>query len=272
MAENFYLDFGNITILNKWRCPMATYLNNFSVSDNFLSQVKESIGYPLVDNETLSELFTDDWIKINICGREAEVFFTYFPLVKNIGVQVSGTQEVSVDAPSNCLGVVHSAFVENGNGNLNLMSGNPFYTSTITSISSSTMRNYGTPFDYNSYMFSSSQQQFFNKALQNSNKAFYAYYDEIGDRIVVKSTLVGTVSVDVGCYAESVDEIPRRLRVRYLNLCQYSLAMRFAEILKMQNSDLPLSIDTDAIFDLNSERYKDLVEWMETNSTYCIMR
>ena len=251
---------------------MATYLENFEVSDNFLSQVKESIGYPLVDEDTISELFTDEWIKDNICGREAEVFFNYFPLVTNIGVNVSGTTEVSVDAPPRTLGIVHSAFVQSGGGNDNLMSGNPFYTYTITSISSSTMRNYGSPFDYNSYMFSSSQQRFFNNALNNSNKSFYAWYDEINDKIVVKSTLVGCVSVDCGCFAESTEQIPRRLRTRFLNLCQYALAMKFAEILKMQNSDLPLSIDYSEIYDSNKEKYDELLEWCQNNSTYCIMR
>lgn len=251
---------------------MATYLENFDVSDSFLSKVKESIGYPLVDEETLNELFTDDWIKENICGRNAEIFFNYFPLVTNIGINVNGTSEVSVDSPKNTLGIVHSAFVESGGGNNNLMSANPFYTSSIVSVSSSIARNYGSPFDWNSYYYSASQQQFFNKALQNSNKSFYAYYDEVHDRIVAKSTLVGTVSVDVGLYGESEESIPKRLRVKYLELCQASLAMRFAETLKMQNSDLPLSIDTDSIFDLNKDRYDELREWMQNNSTYCIMR
>lgn len=251
---------------------MSTYLNNFSVSEDFLEQTKESIGYPLVDTQTIAELFEDNWIKKNIIARQAEVFFNYFPLVTNIGVNVSGTSEVSVDAPENCLGIVHSAFVQSGGGNDNLMSGNPFYTSTITSISSSTMRNYGTPFDYNSYMFSSSQQRFFNNALNNSNKSFYAWYDELNNRIVCKSTLIGTISVDCGCFAESTEQIPRRLRTRFLNLCQYALAMKFAEILKMQNSDLPLSIDYNEIYDSNKEKYDDLIDWMQNNSTYCIMR
>lgn len=251
---------------------MATYLENFDVSDSFLSKVKESIGYPLVDEETLNELFTDNWIKENICARNAEIFFNYFPLVTNIGINVNGTSEVSVDSPKNTLGIVHSAFVESGGGNMNLISGNPFYNSSIVSVSSSIARNYGTPFDLNSYYYSASQQQFFNKALQNSNKSFYAYYDEVHDRIVAKSTLVGTVSVDVGLYGESEESIPKRLRVKYLELCQASLAMRFAETLKMQNSDLPLSIDTDSIFDLNKDRYDELREWMQNNSTYCIMR
>ena len=251
---------------------MATYLENFSVSDSFLSKVKESIGYPLVDEETLNELFTDDWIRENICGREAETFFNFFPLVVNVPINVSGTAEVSVDSPKNTLGIVHSAFVESGGGNMNLMSGNPFYTSSIVSVSSSIARNYGSPFDYNSYFYSSSQQQFFNKALQNSNKSFYAYFDELHEKIVVKSTLVGTVSVDVGLYGESEESIPKRLRIKYLELCQSALGMKFAEILKMQNSDLPLSIDTDSIFDLNKDRYDELREWMQNNSTYCIMR
>ena len=251
---------------------MATYLSNFVVSDSFLDKVKESIGYPLVDNDTLKELFEDDWIKENICGREAEIFFNYFPLVVNVGVPVSGTSEVSVEAPKNCLGIVHSAFVEYGGGSGNLMSGNPFYTSTITSVSSSTMRNYGLPYDINSYYFSSSQQQFFNKALQNSNKSFYAYYDEPNNRLICKSTLVGTISVDVGVYGESEESIPRRLRVKYLELCQASLAIKFASILKMQNSDLPLSIDVDSIYDTYSDKRESLVEWMQQNSTYCIMR
>ena len=216
---------------------MSSYLNNFSVSDNFLSKVKESIGYPLVDADTLSELFTDDWIKENICGRNAEIFFNYFPLVTNIGINVNGTMEVSVDSPKNTLGIVHSAFVESGGGDNNLISGNPFYTSSIVSVSSSIARNYGTPYDFNSWMFSSSQQQFFNKALQNSNKSFYAYFDELNEKIVCKSTLVGTISVDVGIYGESEESIPKRLRAKYLELCQASLAMRFAETLKMQNSD-----------------------------------
>ena len=185
---------------------------------------------------------------------------------------VSGTSEVSVDAPPNCLGIVHTGFTESGGGSGNLMSGNPFYTSSITSISSSTMRNYGTPFDYNSFYFSSSQQRFFNNALNNSNKSFYAYYDEINDKIVAKSTLIGTVSVDCGCYADSTDSIPKRLRVKFLNMCQYALAIKFSEILKMQNSDLPLSFDVSEIYDSNKDKYDELLEWMKLNSTYCIMR
>ena len=251
---------------------MATYLENFEVSEDFLSATKESIGYPLVDTETIAELFEDNWIKKNIIARQAEVFFNYFPLVTNIGVQVSGTAEVSVDAPPRTLGIVHSAFVQSGGGNDNLMSGNPFYTASVTSISSSTMRNYGTPFDYNSYMFSSSQQRFFNNALNNSNKSFYAWYDSINDKVVCKSTLIGTISIDCGCYAESTEQIPKRLRTRFLELCQASLGCKFAEILKLQNSDLPLSIDTDSIFDLNSDRYREILEWCQNNSTYCIMR
>ena len=251
---------------------MSTYLNNFNVSEDFLEQTKESIGYPLVDTDTIAELFTDEWIKKNIIARQAEVFFNYFPLVTNIGVNVGGTSEVSVDAPPRTLGIVHSSFVQSGGGNDNLMSGNPFYTASVTSISSSTMRNYGTPFDFNSYFYSSSQQRFLNNALQNSNKAFYAWYDELNDKLICKSTLVGTISIDCGCYAESTEQIPRRLRTRFLNLCQYALGIKFAETLKLQNSDLPLSIDTDSIFDINSDRYNELIEWMQQNSTYCIMR
>ena len=251
---------------------MATYLENFSVSDSFLSKVKESIGYPLVDADTLSELFDDNWIKENICGRNAEIFFNYFPLVTNIGVNVNGTSEVSVDSPKNTLGIVHSAFVESGGGNNNLMSGNPFFMSSIVSVSSSIARNYGTAFDWNSYFYSSSQQQFFNKALQNSNKSFYAYYDEVHNKLIAKSTLPGTVSIDVGLYGESEESIPKRLRVKYLELCQASLAIKFALTLRMQNSDLPLSIDVDAIYDTYTDKKDTLIEWMQANSTYCIMR
>ena len=251
---------------------MSTYLENFAVSDSFLSKVKESIGYPLVDADTLSELFDDNWIKENICAREAEQFFNFFPLVVNVPINVSGTAEVSVEAPSNCLGIVHSAFVESGGGNNNLMSGNPFFTSSIVSVSSSIARNYGTAFDWNSYFYSSSQQQFFNKALQNSNKSFYAYFDEVHNKLIAKSTLPGTVSIDVGLYGESEESIPKRLRVKYLELCQASLAIKFASMLRMQNSDLPLSIDVDAIYDTYTDKKDALTIWMQQNSTYCIMR
>ena len=251
---------------------MSTYLNNFSVSDSFLERVKESIGYPLVDTDTISELFDDTWIKENICARNAEIFFNYFPLVTNIGINVNGTAEVSVDSPKNTLGIVHSAFVESGGGDNNLMSGNPFFTSSIVSVSSSIARNYGTPFDLNSFYYSASQQQFFNKALQNSNKSFYAYFDEVHHKLIAKSTLSGTVSIDAGCYAESVDMIPKRLRTKYLELCQSALGIRFARTLQMQNSDLPLSIDVSAILEENKEIHENLTTWMQQNSTYCIMR
>ena len=251
---------------------MSTYLENFSVSDSFLSKVKESIGYPLVDDDTLSELFDDNWIKENICAREAEQFFNFFPLVVNVPINVSGTAEVSVEAPSNCLGIVHSAFVESGGGNNNLMSGNPFFTSSIVSVSSSIARNYGSPFDWNSFYYSASQQQFFNKALQNSNKSFYAYFDEVHHKLIAKSTLTGTISIDVGLYGESEESIPKRLRVKYLELCQASLAIKFASTLRMQNSDLPLSIDVDAIYDTYTDKKDALTTWMQQNSTYCIMR
>ena len=249
-----------------------TYLENFSVSDSFLERVKESIGYPLVDTDTLSELFDDNWIKENICAREAEQFFNFFPLVVNVPINVSGTAEVSVEAPKNTLGIVHSAFVESGGGNNNLMSGNPFFTSSIVSVASSIARNSGTAFDWNSWMFSRSHQQFFNKALQNSDKSFYAYFDEVHHKLIAKSTLSGTVSIDAGCYAESVDMIPKRLRTKYLELCQSALAIRFARTLQMQNSDLPLSIDVSAILEENKEIHENLTTWMQQNSTYCIMR
>ena len=47
---------------------------------------------------------------------------------------------------------------------------------------------------------------------------------------------------------------------------------KFAEILKMQNSDLPLSIDYGEIYDSNKEKYDELIEWCQNNSTYCIIR
>ena len=68
------------------------------------------------------------------------------------------------------------------------------------------------------------------------------------------------------------DSTEKRLRTKYLELCQSALAIRFARTLQMQNSDLPLSIDVSAILDENKEIHENLVEWMQQNSTYCIMR
>lgn len=202
---------------------MATYLNDIIVDEKFMNLVKEALGYPLVDLDVIEDLFPTEYIRENVIGLSAEEFFSYFPFVQTISINVNGTSEVTVDAPENTLGILHYAFVNQSDASMsNLNSGNPFHTSAITTISSS-RSNYGTPFNYNSYQYSSYQQKFYQDALTNSQKAYYAIFDEINNKISAKSSLSGVICVDVGMYDTDINKIPKNLRFKFLDLCRANL-------------------------------------------------
>lgn len=247
-------------------------MRNLQVSDDFLKDVKEALGYPVLDEE-ISEVYSDENIKELVIGDALETFFNYFPLVKTLTLHMSGSGKVEIDAPENMLGIVHYTLVDGTTADdINLNSGNPFYTAKQVVISQSMMSNYGSPFNYHGSTYSRYQQQFLNKSMKQLGKVFAVYFDEASNKIIAQSSQAGVMSIQIGLYSENLDDIPKRLRPHLMNYCQGTLKIKFAQILELMNSDLPLSFDKEAIKESGQEMMEAEEEWFKLNSTIQIMR
>ena len=252
---------------------MSTYISNPTVSEDFLNSVKEALGYPVVDEE-ISDIYSDENIKNLVIANAMEYFFNFFPIVKILQTPVSSNGKVELDAPENTLGIVHYALIDgNGSGGTDLNTGNPFYTATLVASTQTRLANYGSPFNYNNSEYSRYQQQFYADSMRKVNgRSFAVYYNEATDKIEVQSVNSGTMSIKVGCYSEDVDDIPKRLRPHFRNYCQGLLKVKFAHILQMMNSDLPLEFDKDAILESGSDLLEKEEEWYKANSTIQLMK
>lgn len=252
---------------------MSAYIENVIVSDKFLLGVKEALGYPIVDNEVINSIYTDDNIKDIVIANALEKFYNYFPIVNEINFDISAQTELSVNAPENTLGIIQYTFVDSiAKSNANLISGNPFYTQSQLSSSNSMRSGYGTPFNYNNSIFSSYQQNFYNNAVSNMSKMYYVKYNDLQNTFDMKSNTSGCFNIRVGCYSENVDDIPKRLKTTFQSLCRAFLKIKFASTLLMMNSDLPLEFDRDTILDEGKEELEEIEEYMIENSTIPLMR
>lgn len=252
---------------------MSTYIHNPTVDESFLYDVKEALGYPVVDEE-IADIYTDEQIENLVIADALEHFFNYFPIVQTIVTPVSPNGKVELDAPENTLGIVHYALDGRGSGGINLNTGNPFYTARMVVSSQSGLANYGSPFNYNGSEYSVYQQQFYANSAQkvSGGRSFAVYYNASTDKIEVQSVMGGTMTIRVGCYSEDVDDIPKRLRPHFLGYCQGMLKVKFANILMMMNSDLPLEFDKEAILESGKEMVEAEDEWFRINSTIQLMK
>lgn len=252
---------------------MATYIQDIMVSDDYLNNVKEALGYPVL-NEEISDVFSDENIKNLVIANSLEYFFNFFPIVQTLTVTVSGSgSPVIISAPEHTLGIVHYAMVDSkGNTGYNLSTGNPFYTEKLITSSQSILANYGSPFNYNGAEFSTYQQQFYANSAKNLARIFAVYFNEAENTLTVHSGQAGTIVIRVGTYSTNLDDIPKRLRPHLLNYCQGLLKIKFANILEMMNSDLPLEFDKDAIKDSGTDMLEKEEDWYRNNSTIQIMK
>lgn len=238
-------------------------------TENFLNTVKQGIGYPIITDE-FSFAYTDDDIINLIISPCLETFHNFFPKQQTLNLSVGGgSEEMSIDAPENTIGIIHYYLIDGG-GSGNLNSGNPFYTATQVSQYVSSW-NYGTPFSYgkNLHIY---QDKFYRQSMQQMNKVFYVKYDEDNEKILYKSSTSGMLSVIVGVYDPVVANIPKRLQRHFTTYCMGSLMVRFAEVMNLTDTDLPLAINIDDLRDNGQDKIDAEMEWFRNNSTYALMR
>lgn len=250
---------------------MSTYIGDVIVSNNFLENVKEALGYPVLDQE-ISDIYSDEHIKDLVISDALEFFYNHFPIIETLTVPM-GVGKTSIDAPDKTLGVVHYAFVNSAQNNqMNLNSGNPFYTARLTISANQSSMNFGSPFNYGSSEYSTYQQQFYQNSMQKSNRMYAVYFDERNMKLNLQSSQSGTMVIKLGLYSENVADIPNRIKPHLLNYCQGLLKVKFAEILEMMNSDLPLEFDKELIRETGEKMMEEETEWCLHNSTIQVMR
>ena len=251
---------------------MGIYINNVNCSDEFIKLLIEVIGYPIIDENTIFDIFSKEYIKENIISLSLETYYNYFPIIKTFTM----SSNTKINSPyENVLGILHYNFVQNSNTNsdFNLNTGNAFYTASLISqvVSGS---NYGTPFNYNAGVYTQYQQRFLSDSMKNMNggRQHSVRYYEQSKLFTSISKAQGKFNVTVGCYSNNVDDIENKNKTKFMDLCKAELGFRFAKNIKLIDSDLPLQIDADDLFEDSKDLKEKTIEWFEQNSMYMVMK
>lgn len=251
---------------------MATYIQQPVVTDSFRNSVIEALGYPIIDEETIYGIYSKEHIDEYIIGECMEKFFNYFPVIREVDFP-STSSESEIESPiENVLGVVHYSMDDSSN-NVKLDSGNPFYTASVTSVGTG-FNTYGTPFNYNQATYSSYQQNFYLNAMKNvgGKNQFYLDYIPSTNKFRFRSAIGGNIHAQIGCYSDNVEDIDRTKRSHFLSICRATLMTKFAKVIKLAETDLPLEIDADTLLDEGKDILETEYEWLENNSTIALMR
>lgn len=249
---------------------MATYITDVTASDDFIELLLETLGYPIIEDEVLYNIFPKDFIKEKIIGLSMELFYTYFPIIKEFSMSSNTTIDSTID---NVLGIVHYTFVNGNISNTEMYNQGPWSLSNKVSLMS--MGNtYGTPFNYNSYTYSTYQQKFYSDSMKNLNggRKHSVIYDEKNNKFISQSKMNGTFNVEVGCYSNNVSDIPKHLLPKFTDLCRAEIGMKFARSVNLIDADLPLAINSDDLLEDSKDLKEETVEWFERNSKFTVMK
>lgn len=246
------------------------YIQGLEVEDDFINNVKKGIGYPVITEE-FDSIYNNENIKDLVISPCLETFYNFFPKMDEIILSVSGGTEVEIDAPERMIGIIQYAFVDGvGGSNINLNSGNPFYTSSQTSLMYRG-NSFGTPFSYGKNLYTY-QNKFYAQSQMAMNKVYYAKFDHINRKIKLKSTISGSFTLRIGCYDPVVANIPWNLQRHFSTYCNGTLMVEFGNILSLSNADLPLEFNTEDIIERGRDKIDAEMEYFRENSIIPVMR
>ncbi len=250
-------------------------IENITVSEKDLGEVKLVIGYPVIDQE-FAHVMTDEQIKDYAIAPALQEFYTYFPMVIPKEVPVSSNGLVEVACEENVIGIYKQYFTALSSTlgsnmmNQGLFLGNPFASASQINYSSANSRGYGTPYNYDFSLFSY-QNRFLSESMEASNSGYYIDYNEIENTLKVKSLVSGTFYIELAAVGNDVSKVPFRLKQSFIKYAQSLLLDRFASILGMSESDLPSSIDVDALREKSTTLKEEvLLYWREASIGYAM--
>ena len=252
---------------------MGTYIKEVQITDDFRNQVIEVLGYPVVDSETIFDMYNKEHIDNHIIASCLEKFFNYFPKIIELDIQVS-KGVILIDAPTNTLGIAHYSLVNTPTAISNADLNNKGAFFTASQVINSSFHSYGTPFRYGETSYSAYQKKFFNDSINklNGGNQFYAKFKEETNQLEIKANSQGVMHLKIGCWSSNIEDIAINKRQKFLELCQATLGLKFAKILKLTNGDLPLEIDADTLLDESKEKLEQIEEWLSQNSQFPLIR
>jgi len=256
---------------------MVTRLENIQISDKDFGEIKKVIGYPVVTTE-FDYIANAEQIKDYAIAPALHEFYRWFPMKRVLEIRTSsnGLQEIQCD--EDVVGIIgqqfipaSSSFSSGGAMNTGTFLGNPFASANQVSSMGQMSRGFGTPFNYEFSNFQY-QNRFLQESIEASNNGYYIDYNEIDNKLIVKSLLSGVFYLELAVVDSDVNKIPFRLKPSFIKYAQSLLLDNFVDILGLSESDLPSTLDIDRLTD-KSEKLKEevLPYWREASRSY-VMR
>ncbi|MGD9678151.1 MAG: hypothetical protein AB7V16_07280 [Vulcanibacillus sp.] len=254
-----------------------TTIENIQISERDLNEIKKAIGYPTITNE-FAHIATDEQIKEYSIAPALNEFYRWFPMSIPKEISTSGGSLIEVECEENVVGIYKQHFVPSTSsfGNLNPMSqgmflANPFASANQVSYLSQNTRGFGTQFNYEFSQFAY-QSRFLSESMEASNSGYYIDYDEYNNKLKVKSLISGVFYIELAAVDNDVGRIPFRLRPSFIKYAQSMLLENFAFILGMSESDLPSSLDVDALREKSDTLKEEVLTYWRESSIGMIMR
>lgn len=262
-----------------------SYIEEVKISDKSLMEIKSSVGGTLLSEELMDFMPDDDILKY-VVAPTMEKFFNYFPIIVEFQQYntASSSLPIEVEAPERTLGILRQQFVSlsssipSGDASVNSFGiyDNPFASANALMSSNGAYpggsSRYGTPYDYGSSQ-NIYQARLFQKSLESSNKSYFVRYDELKNKLYLKSDTSGRFYIQFATWNNDFENsIPLRLRQSVMSYAQGLLRVKFAQILSLSRSELPSEIDTAELKDEGKDMMeKELTYWNEA-STIATMR
>lgn len=261
------------------------YIENVSISDKTLIEIKSALGWTLLAQE-LTYLISDPDIKNYVVAPTLETYYNYFPVIEEFTQYNTASSDLPLpyDAPKNTLGIVRQQFVPISSG---IPNGDPttntfgIYANPWASSSSVYSANgawpgggsrYGTPYDYgsNNNIY---QSKFFQKSLEQVNKAYFVRYDELENKLYLKSDTSGRFYIQFATFNPSWEEgVILRQRQYAIKYAQGLFLTKIAQILSLTRSELPSEIDTQTLREEGKEMMEEVVTYWRDVSTIATAR
>lgn len=255
---------------------MITRIENIEISEKDFNEIKKCIGYPVITDE-FNYIITDEQIKEYSIAPALNEFYRWFPIIIQKAIPVSGGALIEYECEDTVVGIFKNQFVPatSSYGTAQTMINglflmNPFASANQVSYPSQNTRGFGTPYNYDFSQFAY-QNRFLTESQEAMNSGQFVYYDEINNKIQLKSLLSGVFYLELASVSNSVNKIPFRLRPSFIKYAQSLLLENFAFILGLSETELPSSIDIDTLRE-KSDNYKEevLTYWREASTGYVL--
>jgi len=250
-------------------------ITNIFISDNSLNQIKKGFGYPLLKSES-EFLISEEDLKTYVIAPAMEEWFRYFPILQDEAFSISGGSTLSVDMPENFFGIVDVKFIQQTSSNAGGVSLNPFITQSNIVRSGSSVGGgrgmYGTPFDYGYSSIQYDRRYVYSMQI-NKNKVWRYTPNYQENTVELYSSVTGNMDILWGLYSNDFDNMaPPHKRQELINYCRAVFKYDIGNIIGLQDSELPSTIDFDTLRTQGEDEIERLRNKWAEETQFALMR